>query len=236
MFHSFTFITVLLLSLSACSSESSKKSLEPEIATSEEQWPFQKIKCYIRYVEDAKLIQSEIMFVDADGQAVGIEGGVLFNDKQMRSTTIPKVGIRYQGVVKRGVAHGTYRLTFTDVNNKDVLHEFDFPQFDSLSFPGNGLSKGNGGSFVWKGEPCAQNDVLLVRLTDATGITYKYNHMTGTRSTQYDIIPPSLKAVEKGKATLAATFRRKATIPTKNYSIELTMEHYSKEYDLVVGD
>lgn len=225
MFSKIALIITAALMLFACSADSSKPKAD---------WSVHSIHCYIRYVEQAKQLQAEVLFKNQHAQGLSIEGNVQLNGKNMRATTLPKIGIRYQCTIETDQAPRDCYLKFVNGAKHDVQQRLPFPQFKSLSFPTDGFSKSAGGSIQWKGAICGKQDILLLRLTDSQGTTYRYNHLTGTRGTQYDIIPPSLASITLGKAVLAVTFRRKAQLKIGAIALDLVTEHYTKEHKVQI--
>jgi hypothetical protein len=209
--------TCFLTMLSSCNSPQKEVS---------ESSSFKNIRYYLRYMQANKELQVDVNF-KAD-TAVRINGPVLLNGKKMPLKRIPGIALLYRSVLKPVLLDTLYTFECQLKANTMYKETITVPAFKNVRLDKKTISQDNGGGFIWEGSNLTKNDALLIIYTDATGKTFKQNHIGGTVGNRLPFKGKQLAQFALGEGSILV-IRKRTTVQRKQQTtIIKTSEIYSQ--------
>ncbi len=191
---------------------------------------------YIRYVEPENKFKAEASFVEGDSinNAVPIEmpEGVVFQDHEMIFQDLKTRGIRYQVQKNRPYAK-EYSFKFKNKEGVDQIYKTSMTPITSYTAKGN-ISKTNGLTLQWEGEPLKQNE-HLVFLFDTPDNKALMTDIEGPTTSSEALIPASkFSGVSTGKGKIYLVKKQIKTIKQDHLVTTSTLEYYTSTIDIEV--
>jgi len=225
-------VIATLLGFSACGTSNPAE----QTTTSKQERAYTSIHVYIRHLEMNNLTRLEAQFLEGDSLGIAYDGQVYFDAEATRSLKLPEIGYRYEREIV-GPVQENHVLTSVGKDTEGTERHVEVAMYPIVNWrvDGGHISQSKAGAILWDNAPFTDNDLLIIRITDASGKTYTINHVGITNGSRFIFEPIHLEAMQTGEAEISLVRKHTEVAKTDDGVKTLTItEYYSTEQSIQI--
>jgi len=194
-------------------------------------------KYYVRYLQTEKELKAEASFKEGDTLETArsiVLDQVLFDHNPMDVQNLGKnYGVRY-GFRKKGPHSQSYEFRYSSQQIDEEVHEVSMSTITDFLIKEGPISKTNGMTLVWQGEPLNKQQEMVLLFTDEQRKAFPIQIQGPSERAEVVISPKQIEGLSLGNGRLMLVKKQFEQLKTKRFTKVSEMEFYSNQLDIEV--